>query len=202
MAPNLMPSTRFQIVITSVLTCPTTLPWQPTQHSACAALLECLGNTRTTDAMGTQYKIEFQYNTTAFTVTASSKGGCHPFDPHRINLPSIPVLVAFYHACLGFPVKDSWLNAIRAGNCDTFAGLAYSNVACYCRNSDETILGQLAQSQKNPVDQTTANTLHQSASSYQGPSTAAPPADALREVFLLVYPISKLYTDDTGWFPV
>jgi hypothetical protein len=29
-----------------------------------------------------------------------------------------------------------------------------------------------------------------------------PPAEALQEVFLRVYSISKLYTDDTGWFPV
>jgi hypothetical protein len=52
-------------------------------------------------------------------VMASSKSGCLPFDPHQIDLPSIPALVAFYHACLGFPVKDTWLDAIKAGNCDT-----------------------------------------------------------------------------------
>ena len=68
-------------VITSVLACTTTLPWQPTQHSACTALLERLGNMRAMDTMGTQYKIEFQYNTTAFTVIVSSKGGRLPFDP-------------------------------------------------------------------------------------------------------------------------
>ncbi len=61
-----------------------------------------------------------QYGNTAFTVTASSKGGRIPFDPRRIDLPSIPVLVAYYHACLSFPVKDTWLEAIKAGNCNTF----------------------------------------------------------------------------------
>jgi hypothetical protein len=66
-----------------------------------------------------------------------------------IDLPSIPALVAFYHACLGFPVKDSWLEAIKAGNCDTFAGLTYSNVACYCPDGDKTIFGHLAQMQQN-----------------------------------------------------
>jgi hypothetical protein len=68
-------------VIASVLVCPTTLSRQPTQHSACAALLECLGNTITTDATGAQNKIKFQYNTAAFMVMASSKGGRLPFDP-------------------------------------------------------------------------------------------------------------------------
>ncbi len=143
------PTHKLQHIITSVLTCPTTLLWQTMQHSACAALLECLSKTRATHATGTQYKIKFQYNTTAFMVTASSKGGCHLFDPCRINLLSIPALVAFYHACLGFPVKDSWLEAIKAGNCNTFAGLTYSKVACYCPDADETILGHLAQMQQN-----------------------------------------------------
>jgi hypothetical protein len=31
--------------------------------------------------MGEQYEIEFQYNSTAFTVMASYKGGYLPFDP-------------------------------------------------------------------------------------------------------------------------
>jgi hypothetical protein len=30
----------------------------------------------------------------------------------------------------------------------------------------------------------------------------APQANELREVFLHVYPINKLYTDDTGQFPI
>jgi hypothetical protein len=38
---------KLQHIITSVLTYPTT---QPTQHSACAAVLERLGNTSATDA--------------------------------------------------------------------------------------------------------------------------------------------------------
>ncbi len=112
---------RLRNVINSVCNHPTTLPQQPTQLSACAALLERLGNTRALDAMGLQYKIEFQYDTIAFMVMASSKGGHLPFDPHQIDLPSIPALVAFYHACLGFLVKDKWLDVIKAGNFDMFA---------------------------------------------------------------------------------
>jgi hypothetical protein len=29
------------------------------------------------------------------------------FDPRSLDLPSIGALVAFYHACLGFPVKQN-----------------------------------------------------------------------------------------------
>jgi hypothetical protein len=41
------------------------------------------------------------------------------FDPRSLDLPSMGALVGFYHACLGFPVKQTWLDAIKAGNCDS-----------------------------------------------------------------------------------
>jgi hypothetical protein len=115
-------------------------------------------------------------------------------------LPSIPALVAFYHTCLGFPIQDTWLDAFKVGSCDMFTGLSYSNVACYCPNSDETILGHLAQMQQNVRSTKPQSTPHTSP-----PPTIESPmplAEALQEVFLRVYPISKLYTDDTGHFPI
>jgi hypothetical protein len=152
------------------------------------------------DTMGINYEIEFQYNTTEFAVMASSKGGHLPFDSHQIDLLPIPALVAFYHTCLGFPVKDTWLEAIKRGNWDTFAGLSYLNVAHYCPNSDETILRHLAQTCQN-----VQSTKSQSTSRPNLPpiiETPMPLAEASQEVFLRVYPISKLYTDETGRFPV
>ncbi len=132
----------------------------------------------------------------AFTVMASSKGGRPPFDPRRIDLPSIPALVAFYHACLGYPVKDSWLDAVKAGNCNTFDGLTYSNVARYCPDLDETIIGHLAQTRQNfcsskppPVARPPLTQL-------------LPPDDNMKEVFIEIYPLNKLYSDDTGRFPI
>jgi hypothetical protein len=62
-----------------------------------------------------------------------------PYNLQTLDLPSNGALFSFYHACLGFPVKQTWLDAIKAGNCDTFNGLTYSNVARYCPNADKTI---------------------------------------------------------------
>jgi hypothetical protein len=136
-------------IISSLHLRPVTQLSQPTPPSACAALQNRISATTTIDEAGEQYDIVMQYGNTVFTVMASSKAGRLPFDPRQIDLPSIPALVAFYHACLGFPVKDSWLEAIKAGNCNTFDGLTYLNVARYCPDSDETILGHLAQTQQN-----------------------------------------------------
>jgi hypothetical protein len=108
--------------------------------------------------------------------------------------------VAFYHTCLGFPVKDTWLNSIKAGNYHTFACLSYLNVARYCPNSDETILGHLAQTQQN-----VQSTKPQSTPRPSLPliiKSPTPLDEASQEVFLRVYPISKLYNDDMGCFPI
>jgi hypothetical protein len=106
-------------------------------------------------------------------------------------------LVGFYHACLGFPVKQTWLDAIKAGNCDTFNSLTYSNAAKYCPDSDKTIMGHLAQQRQNgrstkPKQPTPA------------PLVCPPPpiATPSNQVFVMTQPLSKLFTDDTGRFPV
>jgi hypothetical protein len=122
-----------------------------------------------------------------------------PFDPRSLDLPSIRALLSFYRACLGFPVKQTWLDAIRAGNCDTFNGLTYSNAARYCPNADETIMGHLAQQRQNvrstkPKPPATAPLL-----------PAIPPPETIVASNLLVVnvvPLSKLYTDNTSRFPV
>jgi len=115
------------------------------------------------------------------------------FDPRSLNLPSIGALVGFYHACLGFPVKQRWLDAAKAGNCDSFDGLTYSSIARYCPDSDETILGYLAQQRQNTRAPTGLP------SPVIEPATPVVPSN---DLFLTVVLLSKLYTDDTGRFPV
>ena len=68
-------------IISSLHPCPVRPLLQSTPPSACPALQERLGTTRVTDNAGEQYGIVFQYSNTAFTVTASSKGGRLHFDP-------------------------------------------------------------------------------------------------------------------------
>jgi hypothetical protein len=101
---------------------------------------------------------------------------------------------------LGFLVKDTWLDAIEVGNCDMFAGFSYSNVACYCPDSDETIFGHLAQMHQNV--RSTKPQLKPQPNLPPIIKTHMPLPEASQEVFFRVYPLSKLYTDDTGCFPV
>ena len=71
------------------------------------------------------------------------------FDPPSLDLPSMGALVRFYHACVGLPVKLTWLNAIKASNSNSLPGLTYSNAAQYCPDADKTIKGHLAQQRQN-----------------------------------------------------
>ncbi len=95
------------------------------------------------DPAGQACLVTYMYGA-AQAIALASLASKTPFDPRSLDLPSIAALVGFYHACLDFPVKQTWLDAIKAGNCNTFNGLTYSNVARYCPDSDETIMGHLA----------------------------------------------------------
>ena len=114
-----------------------------------------------------------------------------PFDPRSIDLPSVGALVGFYHACLGFPVKQTWLDAAKAGNFDSFDGLTYSNIARYCPDADETILGHLAQQRQNV--RSTRPRAPRAPSGLPTPAIAATtPTLASNELYLNVVPMSKL----------
>ncbi len=109
--------------------------------------------------------------------------------------------MSFYHACLGFPFKQTWLDTIKAGNCDTFDSLTYSNVARYYPDANKTILRHLAQQRQNV--RLTKPKLLTPLSPPALPTTAPSPVDVLsNQVIIMVYPLSRLYTDDTGRFPV
>jgi hypothetical protein len=101
-----------------------------------------------TSTSGVAYLVYYLYGAAQAVALAARAAGT-PFDPRSLDLPSIGALVGFYHACLGFPVKQTWLDTIKAGNCDTFDGLTYSNAARYCPDADKTIMGHLAQQRQN-----------------------------------------------------
>jgi hypothetical protein len=123
-----------------------------------------------------------------------------PFDPRSINLPNMAVLVGFYDVCLCFPIKQTWLEAIKAGNCDSFDGLTYSNMARYCPDAYKTIMGHLAQLCQNICSTRPCATAVQTP--HLPPNTSATEVSPSSKVMVCVYPISKLYTDNTGRFPV
>jgi hypothetical protein len=153
-----------------------------------------------TSAAGEDISVVFLYGSThtkAMTAQASST----PYNPQTLDLPSISALTSFYHACLGFPVKQMWLDAIKAGNCNTFDGLTYSNVARYCPDTNKKIFGHLAQKRQNiwSTKLKLPTPLSPPALFTTAPSSTDVPSN---QIFITVYPLSRLYTDEAGHFPV
>ena len=71
-----------------------------------------------------------------------------PLTPTALNahdLPSVGALVRYLHAAAGFPVKSTWLAAIKTSNFSTWPGLTYANASIYCPNCEETSKGHLTQ---------------------------------------------------------
>jgi hypothetical protein len=110
------------------------------------------------------------------------------------DLPSVAALVHYLHAAAGFPVKSTWLAAIKAGNYSSWPGLTYANASKYCPSCDETIKGHLTQ-----VRQGIRSTKPKEPSKATSPSIPASPS---KEMHIWTKPISKLFTDDMGRFPV
>ncbi|KAL7538829.1 hypothetical protein ACHAWF_008258, partial [Thalassiosira exigua] len=112
------------------------------------------------------------------------------------DLPSVEAFVRFFHAATGFPVRDTWLRAIKNGNYDSWTGLTYNNAARYCPNADKTLKGHMTQCRQGV----------RSTKPKQVPHYESPPADEqgakTNELHVKVVHVSRLYTDDTGRFPV
>ena len=156
-----------------------------------------------TSATGVACSVYYVYGAAQAVALAARAAGT-PFNPQSLDLPNIGALVGFYHACLGFPVKQTWLDAIKAGNCDTFEGLTYSNAAKYCPDSDEMIMGHLTQQRQNvrstkPKQPTPAPLVLPSLPLVLPPPPIASPSNL---IFVKTHLLSKLCTNDTGRFPV
>jgi hypothetical protein len=65
------------------------------------------------------------------------------------DLPSIKQAIKWMHAVCGYPVKSTWLRAIKAGNFVGWPMLTERNVSKYHPETDETLKGQMSQTRKN-----------------------------------------------------
>ena len=64
------------------------------------------------------------------------------------SLPSMTQSIKYLHAAAGFPVKETWLTAIKAGNYVTWPGLTPAAVRKHFPDSDETQKGHMKKQQQ------------------------------------------------------
>jgi hypothetical protein len=110
------------------------------------------------------------------------------------DLPSTEQAIKWMHAVCGFPVKSTWLKAIKAGNYVGWPLLTKTNVKKYYPESTETPTGHLNQSRKNvrstkpkPLEEIHSNQLR---------------GRKVKDIYVKVYDVrDTVFTDQTGQFP-
>ena len=59
------------------------------------------------------------------------------------SLPSTSQTIKYLHAAAGYPVKDTWIKAIKSGNYTTWPGLTATAACKHFPESDETQKGHM-----------------------------------------------------------
>ena len=137
-----------------------------------------------------------------------TRGQCKPRKPSKkskkflqeansvYDLPNIEEVVRWMHAVCGYPVKSTWIKAIKAVNFTGWPMLNKHNETKYYLETTKTPKGHLNQTRKNvrstkpktkPLKKTDASTL-------QGKK--------VRDVYTKVYDVcNTVFSDQTGQFP-
>ena len=110
------------------------------------------------------------------------------------DLPSIEQAIKWMHAVCGYPVKSTWLKAVKAGNFVGWPLLTAKNVSKYYPETDETPKGHMNQQRKNvrstkqPFEECNA--------------AAALRGKKVKDVFVKTYDTREtIFSDQTGQFP-
>ena len=117
------------------------------------------------------------------------------------NMTSVKALVRFLHTAAGFPVKSTWLSTIRAGSYATWPGLTYKTDKTYHQTTGETLKGHMTQTRQG-VCSTKQKATPSNPTRRVSPIYSDIPTTKSNELFVVVEPVSKLYTDDMGRFPL
>ncbi len=113
------------------------------------------------------------------------------------DLPSTEQAIKWMHAVCGYPVKSTWLKAIKAGNYVGWPMLTERNVQKYYPETIETAKGHLNQTRKN-----VRSTKTKPASPLETCDTSQLHGKKVRDVYTETYMVREtMFSDQTGQFP-
>lgn len=118
------------------------------------------------------------------------------------DFTSIPALIKFLHATAFSPVKSTWLKAIKSGFFQSWPGITTQAVTKHFPQSEATTKGHMDQTRKN-VRTTQARTNQPKLQTEQEDEPKQEINNASTDLlFATVTETGKIYTDQTGRFPV
>jgi hypothetical protein len=112
------------------------------------------------------------------------------------DLPSTEQAIKWMHVVCGYPVKSTWLKAVKAGNFAGWPLLTEKNVHKYCPVADETAKGHRNQTRKN-----VRSTKHKP-QPFELANFTLLRGKKIQDVYTKVYDVRKtIFSDQTGQFP-
>ncbi len=120
------------------------------------------------------------------------------------NLPNTRQSLMYFHAAAGFPVKETFLDAVRAGNYATWPGLTTTLIAKHFPDSDKTQKGRM-KGQRKGVRSTRVKPAYEIKIE---PGTEDPPPKfvgikKMDDIFVKIYKLAgEIHMDQTGAFLV
>jgi hypothetical protein len=119
------------------------------------------------------------------------------------DLPNSRQTLQYFHAAAGFPTKETFLEAVRAGNFATWPGLTTTLIAKHFPDSDETQKGHM-KGQRKGVRSTKVKQMV-GIKIEPGTETAthkATPAKKMNDIFVKIYELSgEIHMDQNGEVP-
>ena len=111
------------------------------------------------------------------------------------DLPSTEEAIKWMHAVCGYPVKSTWIKAIKAGNYVGWPMLTERNVKKYYPETNETPKGHMAQTRKNA-----RSTKSKPIKEYKNKDQLV--GKKKQDIFTKVYDVrDTIFSDQTGQFP-
>ena len=122
---------------------------------------------------------------------------------NEYSLPSIPQTITYLHAAAGFPVKETWLNAIKAGNLISWSSLTTTAVQKHFPDSNETQKGHMKKQCKGVRSTKLKENTQPEDENIPGNTVAKvdpSPPKKMRDIFIKIYNAGKMHNNQTGCF--
>jgi hypothetical protein len=118
------------------------------------------------------------------------------------NLSSIAQTIKYLHAAAGYPVEDTWIKTINAGNYTTWPGITTTAVQKHFPDSDETQKGHMKRQQQGVISTKALETIPEDRAMEDNNSPTPPKPKKMKEVYVKIYSATEtMYNDQPGQFP-
>ena len=108
------------------------------------------------------------------------------------DLPSIRQIVQYQHATAGFPTEETWINAIKAGNYNTWPTITPQVIRRHFPESNETQQGHMKRQHQGV----------QSTRVHEETEPNEPAIPKAKDISIKIYNVREtMHTDQTGRFP-